>query len=552
MALLVFVVMAYQALIQDKTLFLNESNLTLGSAIADQLSHSDWQQANALLAKIHLTQGLVFDSQGKILASADKALSGKTIDSYVPVAATEKIERFPANEGSFEDQTLDGKNAIYNFVKIPTQAATLLLITPKDAAFRASLLFILKGTMILILFILIGGTTTIWFKRTITAPLSMIADHTENLAAGNLNVCLPDMGNDEFGKLGSRFNHMIQNLRKSNYEREEELKRLAEKELQKEQQKTLLPPRLFKSKHIEVAGTYQTLPQGTKDWWFYFQTQNHFVICVAQFPSSTQHPSLMASAARGTFAIISKNFQGPADAMETLKLSLLETNKASLETQCLIAAIDLQTGVLTYTNAGLDKPILILSESSLGLASEAGSLDYESPNSHSIHPEVSPATGTETAVETDSLMATANLSGTAMTSDSVPETQNEAEVPPSILSQSLRIETLEHQHSRGLNRRFGDYFKEDSLQLTANSLIFFHSNGVLNLFTSEARELETSPLHYWLEEAFEAAKSEVGKTSTVNVRNKLDQRMDAYLETHQSENDLSYFFVRWSSHENNS
>lgn len=359
LALFVFILISYQNITEDKTQTLNQNANTLALTIAQQLDSTDWMSIAPTLKRIIPTQAIVFNKEGQIVATSNASLLEKDLGVFLTKSAEEKYAMHPANEGSFEDYAADGRSAIFNFVRLPEQVGTLMLVTKKDDAFRSVFLLIAKSVAVFFVFILIGFGTSLWFARSVSAPLEMIADHTHNLASGNFNICLPNLGQDELGSLGDQFNSMIQKLRKSLSDREKSLKIEFEKEIAIENQRIFYPSKNFKTENIEICTAAISNLLGEKDWWYYSQTPTHLIVCMIRLPSLASQASILSAVARTSLGFIAENFSSTAKATAQLHRSLLECTKGSFETPCLFLAIELSSGLLSYTSAGFRPPLYV-------------------------------------------------------------------------------------------------------------------------------------------------------------------------------------------------
>lgn len=377
LALFAFLSIAYQSIADDRIFILNNTNNAMALTIAQQLDPSDWVGITPILKKLPLSQGFVIDKEGQIVAASHSSIVGKTIESSLPPSARQKLSLINANEGSFEDLSFDGHKAFYSFVRLPEQIATVILMTQKDEALRSASLLLTKAFGIFIIFVLFGIGTSSWFAKSVSAPLEMIADHTQNLATGNLNICLPNLGHDELGSLGEQFNSMIQKLRKTMSERETALKLQFEKELTVENYKFLYPPKSFTSGAIDFFANHQSIHSGEKDWWSYFQTPDHFVICLVRLPEYAPHAARIATAAKAALTLISENFTSTTDGMQRLHQCLLETSKASHEIPCLMISLDPTSGILSYSKAGFRIPLYVFNVAAEGGSETLELLNYD-------------------------------------------------------------------------------------------------------------------------------------------------------------------------------
>lgn len=365
-ALCITMAIAYRTLINDKTLFIYDNNQTLALSIAQQLGERDWSKAQTLLAQLHLLQGIVVDGHGRILAATNKKLQHQSILSFLSPSAVEKLRNQQGEQGTFDDKSSEGRKGIFSFIKLAEQDSTLLLMTPKEAAFRASWLFLIKSLFILIFIFAMAVGATMWFTNAVTRPLAMIADHTQNLSAGNFNICLPSLGEGEIGVLTSQFNLMVQNIRKFIHDREEWLKNKIEFSMTVESQRSLFPRDLYRDSKIDFAGFYKPNGNNHRDWWFYLRTEENFVICLLRLPNLGSQTPVLTSACRTTLSMLANSFQDTQETMRHLNINVCQSIKGVVSIDAIVAAINVENGQLTYTNTGLPSPMLFSSSEETG------------------------------------------------------------------------------------------------------------------------------------------------------------------------------------------
>jgi two-component system nitrogen regulation sensor histidine kinase NtrY len=81
--------------------------------------------------------------------------------------------------------------------------------------------YILALVLIGLAVVLLGSWFGIYIARGITGPIKLLAEGTQTVAAGDLNVQIPMVGDDEIGRLVASFNRMTSDLRASRAEIEQ-------------------------------------------------------------------------------------------------------------------------------------------------------------------------------------------------------------------------------------------------------------------------------------------------------------------------------------------
>jgi sigma-B regulation protein RsbU (phosphoserine phosphatase) len=358
-ALAIFLMFALRIFVQDKSVYILESNMNLANSIANQIENLGLEQSSALFDQIGLVIGTIIDRENRVLLSSLKERHGKLLPEIMPQSALDKLADATVQEGSFEDRSLHGETEIYNFIKLPKSQLLLLLSTPKESAVRASLLFLTKAIIIFVLLIIIAIWISWLLSKSMTGPLEILQSCMRDFSRGNFKVSAPFLGRDEIGDLSGYFNKMVGQIQDLIVVREEKLKVDVEMNLASDIQKKLFPPEVFSDRSVEFSGFYEPASNCGGDWWFYFKFKNHFVVCIGDVTGHGVHSALLTSACRATFSIISKNFESTSHTMAILNQSVFETVQGSINMTCFIAALNTETGELTYTNASHEAPIVM-------------------------------------------------------------------------------------------------------------------------------------------------------------------------------------------------
>lgn len=100
------------------------------------------------------------------------------------------------------------------FLTTNEQTGWLIGSTMAESEIIAAARPILIGTLsVVLLFVVIGSVITYFVTRSITRPLQILVNASEQISNGDLRVNIPIVSQDEFGKLSISFNKMSDSLR---------------------------------------------------------------------------------------------------------------------------------------------------------------------------------------------------------------------------------------------------------------------------------------------------------------------------------------------------
>lgn len=362
-ALALFLIIALRIFVQDKSVYILEANMTLASSMANQLENLGINNPANLFEHLGMVEAAVFDSNNRVVIASNKDWQGHEIKNYLLPSVLDRLLEAKVQEGSFEEKSLKGEGQIYNFIRLPNLKMVLLLATPKASALRASLIFITKALMTFILLVLVASGISWLLSRSMTNPLEVLRTCMQNFSLGDFSVSAPFLGRDEIGELAFYFNKMVKQIQELVVEREDKLKIEVEMGLASEIQKKLFPVSTFSNAGVEFSGFYESASNCGGDWWFYFSFEDYFVVCIGDVTGHGVHSALLTSACRAAFAIISNKFNSTAEAMGTLNQCVYDTVQGSINMTAVIAALNIKTGQLTYTNASHESPVIMPNKS---------------------------------------------------------------------------------------------------------------------------------------------------------------------------------------------
>ena len=313
----------------------------------------------------------VIDSAGTYLAHPDKQRIGRDkFQNHVtddPDGFCKQMLTDRKNGTDDGELSIGGieNSVIYRPVKYTTW--TVGLVLPKLVIEVLSYLFggfMLFFIVVGILIVLISGRRTI---KKAAFPIKLLALSAEEVAKGNFKTPLPELkSHDEIHQLRDSFVQMQQSL--SQYT--EELKNTTAEKASIESelnvahtiQMSMLPktfPPYPDRSDIDIYGQVAPAKAVGGDLFDFYIRDEKLFFCIGDVSGKGVPASMFMAVARSLFRNISAHVPEPHIIVKALNESMCEGNEMNMFVTMFIGVLDLQTGHLSYCNAGHDAPLLI-------------------------------------------------------------------------------------------------------------------------------------------------------------------------------------------------
>lgn len=330
-----------------------EKGMPIGLAFLD---------ARTLISNVRFGETTIASPDGRILASTNlKRLSEGADTSGNPVFQSAISTKLSSGTREFE---IEGTSYLGAYRKLPIGPIILTQLEKRKAMAAA---FTLGERLGLLGIISIVGAIlfAVIFSNSITKPLKKLTLATAAVARGDFNVDPQVKTSDEVGLLANSFSIMskkIQELvvgevRKAHVE--EELKVAAAV------QESLIPPPEYRDEHFEITGSYQSASECGGDWWGFFRVKNKLAIMIADATGHGVPSALITASARSCFSVLAKLARekesfalNPGEMMSYTNRVVYDAAMTKIMMTFFIGVIDLDTGSITYANAGHNPPWL--------------------------------------------------------------------------------------------------------------------------------------------------------------------------------------------------
>ena len=224
---------------------------------------------------------------------------------------------------------------------------------------------------IFVFFILLGLLVVFFAgRRSIkkaTKSLKQLAASADEVAKGNFNAELPKLKcRDEIQLLRDSFEKMQLSLTAYVRELQETTAQKAslESELRvaHDIQMSMLPktfPPYPERADIDIFGTVTPAKDVGGDLFDFFIRNEQLFFCIGDVSGKGVPASLVMAVTRSLFRNIAAHVSAPQQIVGALNKSLSDSNEPSMFVTLFVGVLDLATGLLTYSNAGHNAPLLI-------------------------------------------------------------------------------------------------------------------------------------------------------------------------------------------------
>ncbi len=263
---------------------------------------------------------------------------------------------------------LSGKKSWIYYAPVPSTGWSLGVVFPEDelladlqALIKKLLLISLSGLALLLALI-------IYLSRHITQPLTLLDKKVQAIAQGNLDIQLPNPATqDEIGTLTLSFKEMQTALKEyiADLAASTAAKERIESELKIAHaiQMSFLPkrfPPLTGRKQVDIASLLEPARQVGGDLYDYFMLDEHRLFFSIGDVSDKGVPAALFMAVTKTLmkGLAEVNLE-PAEILRRVNMELTRENDANMFATVYCGILDLRSGMLNYSNAGHNPPVLI-------------------------------------------------------------------------------------------------------------------------------------------------------------------------------------------------
>ena len=270
-------------------------------------------------------------------------------------------------EEGMKQMTIDGTDCYVFYKPLGHTGCSMAIVCPESDIFggfnrlRHIVWGIITVGLLMMLFV---------FIRIITRelrPLGLLARRTETIAAGQFDTQMPDFHRtDEIGLLSHAFERMQQSLVRYI----EELKNTtaqkasieSELNIARSIQMSMLPktfPPFPDCDEVSIYGQLTPAKAVGGDLYDFYIRDEKMFFCIGDVSGKGVPASLVMAVTRGLFRTISSHEEQPERIVSQINETIAQDNELGMFVTLFVGIIDLQTGRMSYCNAGHNPPLLI-------------------------------------------------------------------------------------------------------------------------------------------------------------------------------------------------
>jgi sigma-B regulation protein RsbU (phosphoserine phosphatase) len=266
------------------------------------------------------------------------------------------------------------------WVQVPLQGSQgyLLGSISKSTMLRYRYFFIFQTSLLILFFICLSYVVSWWLSFAYTKRLSKLTEIVDlfQLQSTRFELDLP--GKDEISKLAQHFSTMAKRIEKNLSELKDKFRMQSELETAQKVQKFLFPSKPIDDEKVYVGGLYQPATECGGDWWYYTKQGSILYFMIGDVTGHGTSSALMTSCCRGVISILlEKNGNQilPNDLLRQLNSAIYETAGTELNMTFFAARLDTQSGLLQYSNASHELPLIFNKNIEIKKAREIQVLD---------------------------------------------------------------------------------------------------------------------------------------------------------------------------------
>ena len=315
----------------------------------------------------HPDSGYVINKNYFELAKA----TNDTIDDHVGrlmVAGKEGIFKDEeGNECHFDFFDLESTEVYMFYMPIEHTNWSIAMAVARYSIDALAIMFGIVFLILISLALLVVRFVGKFVAKRATRPLSQLAASANEVAKGNFNAPLPKLKHydevrqlrDSFEEMQNSLTHYIDELKDTTASKaaiENELK------VAHDIQMSMLPktfPPYPERDDIDIYGSLTPAKDVGGDLFDFFIRNEKLFFCVGDVSGKGVPASLVMAVTRSLFRNIAAHVAEPHEIVRTLNDAMAENNDTNMFVTTIVGVLDLQTGHLSYCNAGHNYAMLI-------------------------------------------------------------------------------------------------------------------------------------------------------------------------------------------------
>jgi sigma-B regulation protein RsbU (phosphoserine phosphatase) len=316
-----------------------------------------------ILKKSAGTDARILTRGGKSLLDTRNSGPSGGVDPQDPLY--QAARNSPVSTGTLEYTPKDGDPRLGTYILPGYQVIILNSVRAKDAM-RGT--YILLERMLLVGLVLLGGALVmvVLFSLKITEPLKKLTRATQVISKGDFELHLAETATDEIGHLSRSMNRMSEKIKGLLEERVEKVRLEQELAIASNLQHRLIPPTEIKLNRYSLLSHYQSAAECGGDWWGYFEAGDRVILTISDATGHGLPPAMLTAVMHGCFSAfrrvlsaVSASHLSPTHLLEMANDVIVDSGKGEINMTMFVAIIDMNSGTLSYANAGHHTPWVI-------------------------------------------------------------------------------------------------------------------------------------------------------------------------------------------------
>lgn len=287
-------------------------------------------------------------------------------------------------------------------------------------------------------------------SQTITRPIEQLAEKVRLIGTGDLSNKIEMRGKDEIAELAGAFNAMttdlqayINNLQKVTAEKERINSELT---VASNIQSDMLPrifPKFYGHQNLELFARMVPARHVGGDFYDFFYVgddQSKIAFIIADVSGKGVPASLFMVIAKTLIKTHVSGGLNTADSLTLVNNMLCEDNRSSMFVTAFLCILDLETGILNFSNAGHNRPLISLNGKPFGFMDIKRGLPLAvKENTKYLSCEMQLHFGDKLYLYTDGINEAESITGEFFGNERLLQTANELrELPPEAFDQAMR------------------------------------------------------------------------------------------------------------------
>lgn len=295
-----------------------------------------------------------------LIADEDQNVIGMTVDDKPVTLSDLDIDTSAMNENTTY-KTTGGERQFFWAYRCAEDYYIVGILPVSEAYYMRDVTVYVSLIVEIIIFASLFLLVYFLIKKVIINNLHRINSSLAKIAEGDLNITVNVRSNAEFSSLSDDINTTVDTLKKYISEAETRIDKELEyaKEIQLSSLPSVFPPYPEKKSFDIYAGMYTAKEVGGDFYDFYMLDENNIAFLIADVSGKGIPAALFMMTAKTTIRDLAERGLGVDEILTQANDKLCKGNDAGMFVTAFMAIMNLKTGVIRYSNAGHNPPLVL-------------------------------------------------------------------------------------------------------------------------------------------------------------------------------------------------